>query len=57
MATTPPLRSFRTKRKAGTILALAHDPALVTRPDGEVVTVVGGRYVVEQDGEHLIEAV
>jgi len=48
--------STTTRRKRGTILELQHDPAQVTRPDGSSVTVVGGRYVVETDGEHTIEA-
>lgn len=43
----------KTTRKAGTILEVP-DPAQVTRPDGSTVTVVGGRYVVETNGEHTI---
>lgn len=31
------------------------DPAKVTLPDGSVRMVVGGRYVVEHEGEHKIE--
>lgn len=43
------------RHKAGTLLELAHDPAEVTRPDGITLTVVGGRYLVEQAGEHTIK--
>lgn len=30
------------------------DPAEVTLPNGRVLTVVGGRYVIEHDGEHKV---
>lgn len=30
------------------------DPAIVTLPDGTTRTVTGGRYVLDQPGEHAI---
>lgn len=38
----------------GTVLEVP-DPAAVTLPDGTVRTVVGGRYVIDVEGEHKIE--
>lgn len=43
-------------RRAGTMIEVP-DPAEVTRPDGSTVTVVGGRYVVEHNGEHKITGI
>lgn len=31
------------------------DPAIVTLPNGREVRVVGGRYVVESEGDHKVK--
>lgn len=49
------MAGHKENRKAGTIIDVP-DPAEVTRPDGSTVTVVGGRYVIEHNGEHTIKA-
>ncbi|GAB7003916.1 hypothetical protein JCM18899A_13880 [Nocardioides sp. AN3] len=41
---------------AGDIIEIP-DPALVTTPNGETVRVVGGRYVLELDGDHDVQPV
>ncbi|MCA1984795.1 hypothetical protein [Nocardioides nematodiphilus] len=43
-----------TKYKAGELIEIP-DPAEITRPDGEVITVTGGRYLIEADGSYQVK--
>ncbi|GAA1977510.1 hypothetical protein GCM10009798_43410 [Nocardioides panacihumi] len=42
------------KPKAGDVVKVP-DPAWVTKPSGQTILVVGGRYVLEADGDHKVE--